>query len=122
MMKEQLAAAKAGAAKAYQAMSGIPVVGPVLGAIAGAAAFTAMMAFEGGGMVPGYGPQPAIVHGGEMILNQDQQRALGERGGDGGGNHTFNFNHSGSGSPEQIRTSSREFFRMAKREMRRMNR
>jgi hypothetical protein len=123
MMKEQLAAAKAGAAKAYQAMAGIPVIGPVLGAIAGAAAFTAMMAFEEGGMVPGYGPVPAIVHGGEMILNQDQQRALGERGGGaGGGNHTFNFNHSGSGSSEQVRTSSREFFKMAKREMRRMNR
>jgi hypothetical protein len=50
-----------------------------------------------------------------MILNEGQQRALG------GGNQTFNFHHNGSGSSDEVRSSSREFFRMAKREMRRMN-
>ena len=108
--------AEAAARHTWTAVSAIPIIGPFLAPEAAAAAFAGVMAFESGGMVPGYGPQPAIVHGGEMILNQSQQRALG------GGSTTFNFNHSGSGTSDQIRTSSREFFRMAKREMRRMNR
>jgi hypothetical protein len=108
--------AEAAARHTWTAVSAIPIIGPFLAPEAAAAAFAGVMAFESGGMVPGYGPTPAIVHGGEMILNQDQQRALG------GGSQTFNFNHHGGGSAEQVRTSSREFFKMAKREMRRLNR
>jgi hypothetical protein len=108
--------AEAAARHTWTAVSAIPIIGPFLAPEAAAAAFAGVMAFESGGMVPGYGPTPAIVHGGEMILNRDQQRALG------GGSQTFNFNHNGSGTSEQVRTSSREFFKMAKREMRRMNR
>lgn len=78
-----------------------------------AAAAASMLAFEKGGIVPGFGAVPAIVHGGEMILNQDQQRALGN------GGHTFHFNNYGSGAPDQVRDSGREFMRLAKRAMRR---
>jgi hypothetical protein len=37
----------------------------------------AFRGYEHGGMVPGIGPRLAMVHGGELILNRDQQRALG---------------------------------------------
>jgi hypothetical protein len=114
----KLSKAGEAAANTWAAVSAIPIVGPFLAPEAAAAAFAGVLAFEQGGMVPGYGPVPAIVHGGEMILNADQQRALGA----GGGNHSFTFNHYGGGSGEQIRSSSREFFKMAKREMRRLNR
>lgn len=66
----QLAAAKAGAAKAYQAMAGIPIIGPELGAIAGALAFATMMAFEKGGKIPGAGAVPIIGHGGETVVTK----------------------------------------------------
>jgi hypothetical protein len=112
----QLSKAEEAASNTWAAVSAIPIIGPFLAPEAAAAAFAGVMAFEQGGMVPGYGPTPAIVHGGEMILNQDQQRALG------GGGHTFQYNNYGSGSAEQTRTSAKEFFKMAKREMRRMNR
>lgn len=112
----QLSKAEEAASNTWASVSAIPIIGPFLAPEAAAAAFAGVMAFEQGGMVPGYGPTPAIVHGGEMILNQDQQRALG------GGGHTFQYNNYGSGSAEQTRTSAKEFFKMAKREMRRMNR
>jgi SLT domain-containing protein len=35
------------------------------------------LTFAHGGLVPGVGPVPAIVHGGELILNAAQQAALG---------------------------------------------
>ena len=45
--------------------------GSILGALGGLAGF-----FNDGGLVPGGGPKPAIVHGGEMILNKRQQSHL----------------------------------------------
>lgn len=66
----QLSAAKAGAAKAYQAMAGIPIVGPELGAIAAAGAFAFMMSFEVGGKIPGSGPVPIMGHGGETVVTK----------------------------------------------------
>lgn len=69
-MQSQLAAAKAGAAKAYQAMAGIPIIGPELGVVAAAAAFTFMMAFEQGGKIPGQGAVPIIGHGGETVVTK----------------------------------------------------
>lgn len=32
--------------------------------------------FQDGGVVPGSGPQPVVAHGGEMILNSEQQRRM----------------------------------------------
>jgi hypothetical protein len=75
----QLAAAKAAAAKAWQAMSGIPVVGPVLGAVAAAATFAGAMAFAEGGIVPGYGngdTVPAMLSPGEMVLPKPISQSL----------------------------------------------
>lgn len=62
------------AAGAYDAMAGIPIVGPVLGAAAAAATFTAVLAYgaiasaEGGwGQVP-YDGAMAVLHKNEMVL------------------------------------------------------
>jgi hypothetical protein len=106
--------AAAAARKTWVAVASIPIVGPFLAPEAAAAAFAGVMAFESGGLVPGSGPVAAIVHGGELILNQEQQRSLGS------GGHTFQYINHGSGSAEQTRASSKEFFKMAKREIRRM--
>lgn len=64
------------AAGAYNAMADIPIVGPVLGAVAAAATFTAVMAFgafaEKGYDVPGgSGVFPTILHPKEMVLPAD---------------------------------------------------
>jgi hypothetical protein len=59
--------AKLAAAKAYNSVAAIPVVGPALGAAAAAAAFALLM-FEQGGLVPGSGATPIMAHGGEMVL------------------------------------------------------
>jgi hypothetical protein len=123
----KLSAAGQAAANTWASVSAIPIVGPFLAPEAAAAAFAGVMAFEKGGMVPGYGPTPAIVHGGEMILNQEQQRALGNgNSSSGGGGHTFHFSptiHAGgrdlSGT---LAKSGKQFIAMAKRELRKMNR
>lgn len=66
--------AKTGAAGAYSALAGIPIVGPVLGAAAAATVFAAIMAF-GSGISSAAGgwdnvpeDQMAMVHKREMIL------------------------------------------------------
>ncbi len=61
------------------------------GAAGGAAAAVGTARFQDGGFVPGpiNQPVPAIVHGGELILNQAQQRAL--MGGGGTTNNNFNI-------------------------------
>lgn len=68
---EQLAFAKTAAAKAWNAMAGIPIVGPELGAVAAATTFAGVMAFEKGGIVPGIGhvdSVPAMLTPGEGII------------------------------------------------------
>lgn len=120
MLKEQFAAAKAGAAKAYQAMAGIPLIGPELGAVAAAATFTAIMAFEKGGIVPK--DSPALLHANEMVLpahiSEGVQRATSQPGGMGGG-HTFHFHHHGPGTDAGVKSASKQFMREAVRELRR---
>lgn len=112
----QLSAAETAASNTWASVSAIPIIGPFLAPEAAAAAFAGVLAFDSGGMVPGYGPVPAIVHGGEMILNQSQQKALGSSG------DTFHY-HAGAGADtEQTRASSKEFFKLAKRELRRRSR
>ncbi len=66
-------AAKQAAAKAWTAMSGIPVVGPALGAAAAAATFAAVMAFGSitsaqGGFYEVDRDQLAYIHKREMVL------------------------------------------------------
>ena len=63
--------ARTAAANAYASVSGIPYVGPFLAPEAAAAAFAAVMAFEGGGIVPGTGHSdsvPAMLQPEEMVL------------------------------------------------------
>jgi hypothetical protein len=115
----KLSDAAAAARATWKAVANIPIVGPFLAPEAAAAAFAGVMAFESGGMVPGYGPVPAIVHGGEMILNQDQQRALGN-----GGGHTFNYHQhiAGNATSDVLRNGQAHFEKSLKRTLRRMNR
>jgi len=53
--------------------------------------------FDVGGVVPGMPgqPVPALVHGGEVILNREQQRAVFERGAGVNGTTTVNLNVTG---------------------------
>jgi hypothetical protein len=86
-LKSVFGAARAGAAKAYQAMAGIPIVGPELGAIAAAATFAGIMAyggaFEKGGIVGGSigSAVPITAHGGEAIIPQPLTSLLMEAAG-----------------------------------------
>ena len=85
-----------------------------------------LLGFQRGGVVPGSGPTPAIVHGGEAILNPEQQRRLFR--GDGGQSaaqapNITNINISGnvdqrsidqirqivSSSPMEVGSASRTF-------------
>jgi len=87
---EKSSAASVAAAKAGKAVADIPVVGPALAVVAAATVYGAMMAFDIGGVVPGRGGQMAMVHGGERVLTENQNRAL-ESGGALGGNRTTNI-------------------------------
>jgi hypothetical protein len=91
---EIMSAAATGAAKAYKALAGIPVIGPALGAVAAVGTFAAIEAYKnmasfdiGAWSVPR--DMPAMVHAGETILPRpfadDYRSAVSGRGGDGGG-------------------------------------
>jgi hypothetical protein len=80
---------------AYDATAGIPIIGPVLAPIAGATAFAAVMAFNKGGDVPGFGlgdSVPAMLSPREMVLPSNIADMV--RGAANGGN----TNGSGSGN------------------------
>lgn len=62
--------------------------GPVAGAIAGAAGFAAVMAFEKGGKIPGEGAVPIIGHGGETVVTKALTDRV-ERAEGTGGNTSF---------------------------------
>jgi hypothetical protein len=95
-MTKESDAAKA-AREAFKTGVAIPVVGPVMGPIFGAAAFAAMMAFEGGGVVPGVGRGdvvPAMLTPGEGIVPGSMMDRLNEaaKAGFGGTtNHHFHI-------------------------------
>jgi hypothetical protein len=87
-------AAATGAAKAYQAVVGIPYVGPILAPIAAAVAFVGIEAFGSrlGSAAGGWGQVPhdqiASIHKDEMVLPADiagPMRALTKSGGPAGG-------------------------------------
>jgi hypothetical protein len=96
--KSQITSAAAtGAAKAYQAIVGIPYVGPVLAPIAAGVAFAGIEAFSGmissarGGWerVPFDGAMTEL-HKDEMVLPAhiaNPMRQMAQKGGQGGGNH-----------------------------------
>lgn len=89
--KEKLIDAKKAFRGAYAATSDIPIIGPALAPIAGAAAFAAVMAFEQGGIVPQ--DTYAMVHKQEMVLpahiSNFIMNAAGGSTGDGSGGHHF---------------------------------
>jgi hypothetical protein len=95
-MEEQLAFAKAAAAKAYSALADIPVAGPALGAAAAAGTFSFLMAFDKGGIMPQ--DNIAMLHKNEMVLPPDLssfvQNAAARSSGQAPAGMTFNFSHS----------------------------
>ena len=63
------------AANTFNAISGIPFVGPFLAPAAAAVAYGAVMAYETfdtGGVIPGSGAVPILGHGGERVLTAGQ--------------------------------------------------
>jgi hypothetical protein len=80
--QKQLSDAKGAAAGAYNALAGIPYIGPVIAPIAAGAAFAAVMAFDQGGMVPT--TQMALVHAGEGVLTGPQVDTLRQAADNGG--------------------------------------
>jgi hypothetical protein len=99
--KSQITSAAAtGAAKAYQAIVGIPYVGPILAPIAAGVAFVGIEAFASrlGSAAGGWGQVPhdqiASIHKDEMILPADiagPMRAIAKGGAMGGGGTTVNL-------------------------------
>lgn len=89
--QKQLSDAKGAASGAYNALAGIPYIGPIIAPIAAGAAFAAVMAFDTGGMVP-Y-TQMALVHSGEGVLSAPQVeniRSAADNMGGGGDTHIHN--------------------------------
>lgn len=67
------------AAGAWAAFAGIPIVGPVIGAVAAAATYVgvlALAAFDTGGIIPGSGAVPIMGHGGERVLTPSQTQTF----------------------------------------------
>jgi hypothetical protein len=108
--------AKSAAAGAWNALSGIPIVGPALGAAAAAATFAGVMAFGGafekGGIVGGAmgSAVPIIAHAGERVLTVQETRKfdnLVSGPGSGGGNTIHNHfgGHTvyGAGNDREIK-------------------
>jgi TP901 family phage tail tape measure protein len=79
--KEKLKGAKEGAVKAYSAFASIPIIGPALGAIAAAAAFAFLIAFQKGGQVPGVGQGrdtvPAVLEPQEFVVRRTAAQSVG---------------------------------------------
>lgn len=87
--QKQLSDAKGAASGAYNALAGIPIIGPIIAPIAAATAFAAVMAFDEGGMVPM--TQMALVHSGEAVLTPQQTENFREMTENGPGGDTHNY-------------------------------
>jgi len=84
---EKLGDAKIAAANVYAEVSGWPGVGPFLAPELAAGAFAAVMAFEGGGIVPGVGRGdivPAMLTPGEGVVPKGVMEGLGNVARNGG--------------------------------------
>ena len=111
-MKVRYLEAKIGAMKAYQAFAGIPIIGPVLGAAAAAAAFAFLMAFHTGGLIGSQNAGrdvPILAQEGEYMIQRravqtigvstlDQMNATGRAPSTGGDVHYHNEWNVGGGS------------------------
>jgi hypothetical protein len=131
----QLAHAEAAAAAAWHAMSNIPVVGPALGAVAAAATFAGAMAFEQGGIVPGYGNMdtvPAMLIPGETVIPKGLSESLmsAARGGSSQPGHTYHVHvrptyHvntiDGDGMQDVLEKHSDQLTRHVQNTLRKMN-
>lgn len=96
-MQQIFMTAKQAATKAWDAMSGIPVVGPALGAAAAAATFAAVMAFgsvtsAAGGFYEVDRDQLAFIHKKEMVLPAGIADRLRTTVAGGGGDSGMNVN------------------------------
>jgi len=96
-MNQILMTAKQAATKAWDAMSGIPVVGPALGAAAAAATFAAVIAFgsvtsAAGGFYEVDRDQLAFIHKKEMVLPAGIADRLRTTVAGGGGDSGMNVN------------------------------
>jgi hypothetical protein len=89
--QKQLTDAKGAAGGAYNAVAGIPIIGPVLAPIAAGVAFAGVMAFDEGGMVPE--DQMSMVHADEAVLNPKQTENFQKMAEEGGGD-TYNTTHN----------------------------
>jgi hypothetical protein len=95
-LKEVSASAYAAGAKAYAAVVGIPIIGPVLAPVAAATAFTAVLAF-GSGIPSAAGgwdvPQDtlAMVHKDEKILSPATSKKIDNMTSGAGGGNTYNY-------------------------------
>jgi hypothetical protein len=89
--------ARTAAANAYASVSAIPVVGPVLAPEAAAGAFAAVMAFEGGGIIPGVSggrdSVNAVLEPEEMVLPRTLSSGLQKMIRDGGANNKGGDTH-----------------------------
>jgi hypothetical protein len=113
-LKQIINEAATAAGAAYQAMAGIPIIGPALGAAAAVAAFAAVAAYQGliasaaGGYDVPSGVSPVTqLHPQEMVLpanlatgirNMAAQAASGEPGGGFGGGDTHLHLNMGAGA------------------------
>jgi hypothetical protein len=85
--KEQLANAKKAASSAYATGEGMGPAGIILGPVFAAAAFAGVMAFEGGGVVPGFGhgdTVPAMLTPGEGVVPKGVMEGLSNMAKNGG--------------------------------------
>lgn len=94
--------AKTAAANAYA--WGSSWGGPIAGAIAAGVAFTAVEAFEMGGVVGGYGPQMIQAHAGERVLSAGQTQNFDSLVNNGGTRSAtlHQENHFGGGVTKQM--------------------
>jgi hypothetical protein len=120
--KEQaMSQAYQAAAKAYNAMAGIPYVGPILGAAAAATTFAAVAAFAGsaekGAQLPATGgPFPMLLHKKERVLTAEETadyNAGTKRGGD-THNHYYTYNAAQGESPGSIMQNKAAFRQMVR--------
>jgi hypothetical protein len=135
-MGKEKDAAKAARAAFNIGMSMGPA-GIILGPVFGAAAFAAVMAFEGGGIVPGTGSGdivPAMLTPGEGVVPKGVMEGLSnlsKSGGMSGGSVTHNFHYrpafhvqtiDGNGVKDMLDKHTNEFSRHFQGELRKMNR
>lgn len=130
---QQLQSAKTAAAGAYSALSSVPIVGPVLGAVAAATVFAGAMAFQKGGIVPGVGHGdivPAMLEPGESVIPKRMTENLTKAANGPGTGTTHHFHYSpkfhvntvdATGVRDMLNKHTTEFERHFNNHIRKMN-